>query len=101
LNRLAAWWFDRTRDIAPNHLLGVPDPNVIECTECTPIPVEMVVRAYITGSTSTSIWTHYEKRARVFCGHSLPDGLRKNQRLPAPLPTPATKAPQGEHDVSR
>jgi phosphoribosylaminoimidazole-succinocarboxamide synthase len=60
----------------------------------------MVVRAYLTGSTSTSIWTHYERGSRVFCGHSLPDGLKKNQRLPAPILTPATKAPKGEHDVS-
>jgi len=73
---------------------------VLECVECEPILVEMVVRAYVTGSTSTSIWTHYERGARVFCGHALPDGLRKNQRLPAPILTPATKAPKGEHDVS-
>ena len=100
LNRLAAWWFDKTKDVAPNHFLAAPDPNVLECVECTPILCEMVVRAYVTGSTSTSIWTHYEKGARVFCGHRLPDGLAKNQKLPAPILTPATKAPKGEHDVS-
>jgi phosphoribosylaminoimidazole-succinocarboxamide synthase len=100
LNRLAAWWFEKTRDVAPNHLLRVPDPNVLECVECTPILCELVVRAYLTGSTSTSIWTHYEGGARVFCGHRLPDGLKKNQRLSAPILTPATKAPKGEHDVS-
>jgi phosphoribosylaminoimidazole-succinocarboxamide synthase len=60
----------------------------------------MVVRAYITGSTSTSMWTHYDAGERVFCGHALPEGLKKNQRLDAPLLTPATKAPKGEHDVS-
>jgi phosphoribosylaminoimidazole-succinocarboxamide synthase len=100
LNRLAAWWFERTRDAAPNHLLRVPDPNVLECVECEPILCEMVVRTYLTGSTSTSIWTHYERGSREFCGHKLPDGLRKNQRLPAAILTPATKAPKGEHDVS-
>jgi len=100
LNRLAAWWFEKTKHAAANHLLRVPDPNVLECVECEPILVEMVVRAYLTGSTSTSIWTHYERGARVFCGHPLPEGMRKNQRLPAPILTPATKAPKGEHDVS-
>lgn len=100
LNRLAAWWFERTKDVAPNHLLRVPDPNVLECIECEPLPVEMVVRAYITGSTSTSMWTHYAAGAREFCGHTLPEGLVKNQRLERPLLTPATKAPKGEHDVS-
>jgi phosphoribosylaminoimidazole-succinocarboxamide synthase len=100
LNRLAAYWFDRTRDVAPNHMKAMPDPNVLQCVECTPILVEMVVRAYVTGTTSTSIWTHYEKGARVFCGHRLPDGLKKNQRLPSPILTPTTKAPKGEHDVS-
>lgn len=100
LNRLAAWWFQKTRDVAPNHFVGVPDPNVLECVDCTPLPVEMVVRAYITGSTSTSMWTHYEEGARVFCGHALPEGLKKNQRLERPLLTPATKAPKGAHDIS-
>jgi phosphoribosylaminoimidazole-succinocarboxamide synthase len=100
LNRLAAWWFEKTKGVAKNHLVRVPDPNVLECIECTPLPVEMVVRAYITGSTSTSMWTHYAAGARTFCGHALPEGLRKNQRLERPLLTPATKAPKGEHDVS-
>ncbi len=100
LTQLAAWWFERTRDVAPNHMLGLPDPNVLECIECTPVMCEFVVRAYVTGSTSTSIWTHYDRGERVFCGHRLPDGLHKNQKLPAPILTPATKAPKGEHDVS-
>ena len=100
LNRLAAWWFDKTAGVAKSHFVKMPDPNVLECVECAPLPVEMVVRAYITGSTSTSMWTHYEAGAREFCGHRLPDDLTKNQRLEAPLLTPATKAPKGEHDVS-
>lgn len=100
LNRLAAWWFDKTRGVADNHVLRVPDPNVLECVECTPVLVEMVVRAYATGTTSTSLWTHYERGVRDFCGHKLPDGLKKHQRLPEPILTPTTKAPKGEHDVS-
>jgi phosphoribosylaminoimidazole-succinocarboxamide synthase len=100
LNRLAGFWFDKTKHVAANHMKGVPDPNVLECVECEPILVEMVMRAYVTGSTSTSIWTHYAKGARVFCGHKLPDGLKKNQKLEVPILTPTTKAPKGEHDVS-
>jgi phosphoribosylaminoimidazole-succinocarboxamide synthase len=100
LNQLAAWWFQRTRAVVPNHLVSVPDPNVLECVECTPILVEMVVRAYATGTTSTSLWTHYERGVRDFCGHRLPEGLRKHQKLPEPIVTPTTKAPKGQHDVS-
>lgn len=100
LNQLAALWFAETREIAPNHLLEVPDPNVMVVKECAPLAVEMVVRAYVTGVTSTSIWTHYERGERVFCGHRLPDGLRKNARLDEPILTPSTKAPKGDHDVS-
>lgn len=100
LNRMAGWWFEKTKSVVPNHMVAIPDPNVLECVECTPILVEMVVRAYATGTTSTSLWTHYERGVRDFCGHKLPDGLKKHQRLPHPILTPTTKAPKGEHDVS-
>jgi phosphoribosylaminoimidazole-succinocarboxamide synthase len=100
LNHVAAWWFDKTRDVADNHLIDVPDPNVLVAAECTPLPVEMVMRAYLTGTTSTSIWVHYSGGAREFCGHTLPDGLRKHQRLPEVLLTPSTKAAHGDHDIS-
>jgi len=100
LNRLAAWWFEKTKDVAPNHVIRVPDPNCIEAVECTPLPVEFVVRAYVTGVTSTSIWTHYQAGKRVFCGNVLPEGLKKNQKLDKPILTPSTKAEVGEHDVS-
>jgi phosphoribosylaminoimidazole-succinocarboxamide synthase len=100
LNRLAAWWFEKTKSVVENHMIGVPDPNVLQCVECEPILVEMIVRAYATGTTSTSLWTHYERGVRVFCGHRLPEGLKKHQKLPAPILTPTTKAPKGEHDVS-
>lgn len=96
----ASWWFEKTRHIAPNHVLGVPDPNVLVARECQLVPVEMVVRAYLTGTTSTSIWVHYEQGAREFCGHRLPDGMKKHQRLAEPILTPSTKAEKGDHDVS-
>jgi phosphoribosylaminoimidazole-succinocarboxamide synthase len=103
LNQIAAFWFERTRGIAPNHLLEVPDPNVSVVRECRPLPVEFVYRAHLTGSTSTSIWTAYERGERLYCGHRLPEGLRKHEPLPQPLLTPTTKAPHGQHDelVSR
>jgi phosphoribosylaminoimidazole-succinocarboxamide synthase len=100
LNRLAGFWFEKTKNVADNHMKRLADPNVLECDLCEPLLVEMVMRAYVTGSTSTSIWTHYEKGARVFCGHRLPEGLKKNQKLASPILTPTTKAPKGEHDVS-
>lgn len=100
LNHVAAWWFEQTRHIADNHVLEVPDPNVTVAVECDPLPVEMVVRGYLTGSTSTSIWVHYQNGARSFCGHALPDGLRHNQQLPEVLLTPSTKAAHGDHDIS-
>jgi phosphoribosylaminoimidazole-succinocarboxamide synthase len=81
-------------------VLSVPDPNVLVAEECKPLPVEMIVRAYLTGSTSTSIWVHYQKGARVFCGHPLPEGMTKHQKLPEPILTPSTKAAHGDHDVS-
>jgi phosphoribosylaminoimidazole-succinocarboxamide synthase len=98
LNQTAAFWFEKTRALAPNHLLSVPDPQVSVAQECTLLPVEFVVRGYLTGSTSTSIWVRYEKGDREYCGHRLPDGLRKHQPLAAALLTPTTKAPAGQHD---
>ncbi len=98
LNQIAAFWFEHTASIAPNHLAEVPDPNVSIVRECRPLPVEFVMRGYLTGSTSTSIWTAYERGERKYCGHRLPEGLRQHERLPEPLLTPTTKAPQGQHD---
>lgn len=100
LNRVAAFWFEQTKNIVPNHVIGNPDPQVMDVFDCEPMPVEMVVRAYCTGSTSTSIWTHYENGARVFCGNPLPEGLKKHQRLDKAILTPSTKAEHGDHDVS-
>jgi phosphoribosylaminoimidazole-succinocarboxamide synthase len=100
LNQLAQFWFELTKDIAPNHMLRVPDPNVMIARECEPLPVELVMRAYLTGVTSTSIWKAYEAGARTFCGHALPEGMKKNQPLPKAILTPSTKAAKGDHDVS-
>lgn len=100
LNQLSAWWFDRTKDVAPNHFRAMPDPSVTVAIECEPLPVEWVVRAYLTGVTSTSVWTHYARGEREFCGHRLPEGLKKNEPLPAPILTPSTKAEKGGHDES-
>ncbi|MGF1506575.1 MAG: phosphoribosylaminoimidazolesuccinocarboxamide synthase, partial [Anaerolineae bacterium] len=97
LNQLAAWWFGETADIVPNHVIEVPDPNVTVAREAEPIPVEVVVRGYITGVTSTSLWTLYEQGERTPYGIPLPDGLEKNDPLPHPVITPTTKAQSG-HD---
>jgi phosphoribosylaminoimidazole-succinocarboxamide synthase len=98
LNQIAAFWFEKTRQVAPNHLLSVPDPNVSVVRECEILPVEFVYRGYLTGVTSTSIWYAYSRGAEEYCGHKLPKGLRKHERLPEPLLTPTTKAPKGGHD---
>jgi phosphoribosylaminoimidazole-succinocarboxamide synthase len=100
LNQIAAHWFELSKALVPNHMVRVPDPVVTVAVECKPLPVEFVMRSYLTGVTSTSIWRHYEQGARVFCGHRLPEGMRKNQRLAAPLLTPSTKAEKGAHDES-
>lgn len=98
LNQLSAWWFEQTAAIASNHLIAVPDPNVTVAREAEPLPVEVVVRGYITGVTTTSLWYLYEHGDRKPYGVALPDGLRKNDRLPQPIITPTTKATDGGHD---
>jgi phosphoribosylaminoimidazole-succinocarboxamide synthase len=100
LNRLAEHWFRATAALFPNHMQEVLDPQVMRVVECEPVPVEVVVRGYLTGVSSTSIWRAYERGEREFCGHVLPEGLRKHDKLPRNLVTPSTKAPKGEHDVS-
>ncbi len=100
LNQIAQFWFEQTKDIIGNHVIEFPDPNVVVAKECEPLKVEIVVRGYITGVTSTSAWTHYEKGVRNFCGNVLPDGLKKDQKLDHPIITPSTKAAKGGHDIS-
>ncbi|MEM9566299.1 MAG: phosphoribosylaminoimidazolesuccinocarboxamide synthase [Actinomycetota bacterium] len=98
LNQLAAWWFARTADVVANHLIEVPDPNAVIAVEATPLPVEVVVRGRLTGSTSTSLLPRYLAGERMLYGHHLPDGLAPHGPLPEPLITPTTKAADGEHD---
>ena len=99
LNQTAMFWFEKTKDICPNHVIEAPDPNVVIARRLDMLPVEMVVRDYITGSTETSIWPMYERGERLLYGHPFPEGLMKNQKLPETLITPTTKAAQGEHDA--
>lgn len=96
LNLTSAWWFEQTESIIPNHVIVIPDPNVTIAKKCTVFPIEFVVRGYITGTTSTSLWTQYQNGVRNYCGHALSEGLQKNQRLDKPLLTPTTK--QEHHD---
>jgi phosphoribosylaminoimidazole-succinocarboxamide synthase len=98
LNELAWWWFGRVGDLVGTHALTMPDPNCMVVRAVKPLPVEVIVRGAITGVTSTSLWTRYEAGARVIDGHRLPDGLRKNELLAAPIITPTTKAAAGGHD---
>ncbi|MBM4269420.1 MAG: phosphoribosylaminoimidazolesuccinocarboxamide synthase [Deltaproteobacteria bacterium] len=96
LNLASKWWFDQTAHIVPNHVLSVPDPNAIVAKKCDVFPIEFVVRGYITGTTSTALWTVYQKGERRYCGNDLPEGLKKNQKLERVLLTPTTK--ETEHD---
>ena len=96
LNLTSAWWFDQTKDIIPNQVIDVPDPNVTLAKKCDVFPIEFVVRGYITGSTSTSLWTVYNNGNRTYCGNDLPEGLVKNQKLDGNMLTPTTK--EEHHD---
>jgi phosphoribosylaminoimidazole-succinocarboxamide synthase len=98
LNQLALWWFAQTQDIVPNHVISSPDPNLLLGKEAKPLPIEIVVRGYLTGSTKTSLWTLYSAGSRDAYGVQLPDGLPKNARLPNAIMTPTTKAAYGGHD---
>lgn len=98
LTELTAFWLRETRDLVANHLIAVPDPNVMVVREAVALPVEVVVRGHITGVTDTALWTLYERGVERPYGLDLPAGLRKNDRLPEPVVTPTTKAAAGGHD---
>lgn len=98
LTQTARYWFEETADICPNHVLAYPDPNVVVGTRLDILPVEIVVRGYLAGSTGTSILTKYRNGEREMYGMRLPDGLRDNERLPEPVITPTSKAFDGGHD---
>jgi phosphoribosylaminoimidazole-succinocarboxamide synthase len=99
LTQTARFWFEATRDICPNHVLDYPDPNVVIGRRLDILPVELVVRDYLAGTTSTSVLTLYKAGQREMYGLRLPDGLRDNQRLPHPILTPTSKAFDGAHDA--
>ena len=101
LNQTSAWWFEHTKDIIPNFVLDVPDPNIVVGKKCRVMPFEVIVRGYLTGSTSTSAWTNYEKGVRDFCGNKLPDNMVKNQRFNQPIVTPSTKFEKHDRNISR
>ena len=100
LNLTSAWWFEQTRDIIPNQVISVPDPNVTLAKKCKVFPIEFVVRGYITGSTSTSLWTVYNNGDRKYCGNALPEGLVKNQKLYQNMLTPTTKEEHHDRPIS-
>jgi len=91
LNQVSAWWFEKTKDIVPNHVLAVPDPNVTVGKKMKMVPVEAVMRGYLTGVTDTSIWTRYQNGTRVFGDMTLPEQMKKNTKLPQPVFDPTTK----------
>ena len=101
LNQMAAFWFEATKDIVHNHVVDVPDPNVMVVRECEQLPIEFVVRGYITGVTKTSAWYNYSQGVRDFCGDILPEGLRKDQKFDRPIVTPTTKLEKHDRNISR
>ncbi len=100
LNQVSLFWFDQTKDIIQNHVLNSPDPNVLVAKRCKPLPIEAIVRGYITGVTSTSLWTHYQAGKRDFGNFTLPEGLKKNQKLAEPVFTPSTKFEEHDRTLS-
>lgn len=100
LNQTGAWWFEQTQDIIENHVISIPDPNVTLAKKCKPFPIEFVVRGYMTGSSSTSIWTQYQAGTRKYCGVSLTEGITKNQKFPQPILTPTTKEEAHDRPIS-
>jgi phosphoribosylaminoimidazole-succinocarboxamide synthase len=98
LTQTARFQFEQTQDICPNHVIEYPDPNVLVCRKLTILPVEIVVRGYLAGTTGTSILTLYKAGKREMYGFTLPDGMQDNEKLPAPIITPTSKAFDGGHD---
>lgn len=101
LNQLAAFWFEKTAGIVANHVIAVPDPNVMIVSECSQLALELIVRGHITGVTKTSAWYNYQQGVRNFCGNKLPEGLKKDQELERPILTPTTKFEEHDRPISR
>lgn len=98
LNQLSAWWFEQTKDIIPNHLISIPDPNAAIVQKVSPLPIEVIVRGYVTGVTTTALWYRYSLGERNIYGYQFPEGLKKNDKLPEPIITPTTKGGATGHD---
>ncbi len=98
LTQTARFWFDHTADLCPNHVIAYPDPNVLLCRRLDILPIEIVVRGYLAGTTATSVWSMYKAGRREIYGMRFPDGMRENEKLPRAIITPTTKARDGEHD---
>jgi phosphoribosylaminoimidazole-succinocarboxamide synthase len=100
LNRTSLYWFEQTRGIIGNHVIASPHANALIARKCTVLPIEFVVRGYMTGSTDTSIWTQYQNGVRNYCGHALPEGMKKNERLAKNIVTPTTKETTHDRPVT-
>ena len=100
LNQTSAWWFEQTKHIINNFVLEIPDPNVVVGKKCQVFPFEVIVRGYLTGSTSTSAWTNYEKGVRNFCGNQLPEDMVKNQKFATSIVTPTTKFEEHDRNIT-
>ncbi len=98
LDEITHWWFEKTKTLSKNHVISRPSPVITVAKQCNPLKIEMVVRAYLTGTTTTSIWTEYKNGKREFSGNQLPEGMRKNEKLPYVMITPTTKGDYGKHD---
>lgn len=99
LNQVAGWWFEQVGDLVPHHFIEMPHPNISLVKNAQPLPIEIIVRGYLTGSTNTSSWYHYQNKNRVICGIEMPEGMQKNQAFEHPIITPTTK-PEVGHDES-
>jgi len=100
LNQTSAWWMEKTKNIIDNFVITVPDPNVTVGKKCKVYPFEVIVRGYLSGSTSTSSWMNYQKGIRNFCGHALPEGMKKNQKFLEPIVTPTTKFEEHDRNIT-
>lgn len=100
LTQVSKYWFEKTSDLAPNHILANPDANVLVVKKCEVLPIEMVIRGYITGVTGTSLWMAYQDGKRDFGDFVLPDGMHKNQKLPEPVITPTTKSDAHDQNLT-
>lgn len=100
LTAISWFWFNATRDIIQNHVIAVPDPNVVVAKKCKVVPIEVVLRGYITGVTGTALWTLYDKGERDFGDFTLPEGMKKNQKLDRAVITPTTKSDEHDRPIS-